>query len=220
MPLAQYSSPAASFGAAPDGAPLAVVLLHGRDRTADEMLDLAERIALPSIAWLAPEAPSNSWYPMGFMAPGEGNQADLDRALDRVEREVRRLEAAGLPRRRIALAGFSQGACVACEYVRRHPTRWGALIAFTGGLPGAEGAAWTDEGGLHGTPVLLSNSDTDPWGPWRRVEETADLFGRMGAAVTLRLYPGREHVVGEDEIAEARTILAAALSQAALETSP
>jgi phospholipase/carboxylesterase len=220
MPLAQYSSPAASFGAAPEGAPLAAVLLHGRDRTAQEMLDLAERIALPSVAWRAPAAPSGSWYPMGFMAPGEANQADLDRALYRVEREVRALEAAGLPRRRIALVGFSQGACVACEYVRRHPARWGALIAFTGGLPGPDGAVWTDAGGLGGTPVLLSNSEADPWVPWRRVEETADVFSRMGAAVTLRLYPGREHVVGDDEISEARTILAAAASQASLETSP
>ena len=220
MPPAPSSPPAASQGAATDGAPLAAVLLHGRDRTAREMLALADRIALPHIAWIAPEAPSGSWYPMGFMTPGEANQAHLDRALDRVEREVRRLEAAGLPRRRIALVGFSQGACVACEYVRRRPTRWGALIAFTGGLPGADGARWTDDAGLLGTPVLLSNSEADPWVPWRRVEETAAVFARMGAAVTLRLYPGRDHVVDDDEIREARAILAEAVSQASLETSP
>jgi predicted esterase len=220
MPLAMFSPPAVPYGAALDDAPLAAVLLHGRDRTPDEMLALAERIALPRIAWLAPEAPGGSWYPLGFMGPGEANRVHLDLALGRVEREVRSLEAAGLPRRRIALVGFSQGACVACEYVRRHPTRWGALIAFTGGLPGPDGARWTDDAGLRGTPVLLSNSEADPWVPWRRVEETAAVFTRMGATVTLRLYPGREHVVDDAEIREARMILAAAASQGSPETSP
>lgn len=220
MPLATSSPPAASYGAAPDGAPLAAVLLHGRDRTAAEMIGLAERIALPELAWRAPEAPGGSWYPQGFMAPDDANQPDLDRALDRVEQEVRRLEQAGLSRRRIALVGFSQGAVLACEYVRRHPTRWGALIAFTGGLPGPAGTTWTGRGALDGTPVLLSAGDQDALVPWSRVAETAAAFTRMGAAVTLRRYPGGEHVVDDDEIREARTILAVAASQDCLETSP
>jgi predicted esterase len=177
------------------------------------MIALAERIALPDIAWLALEAPGGSWYPGRFMEPIEANQPHLDRALDRIDHEVRALEARGVSRRRIALVGFSQGACVACEHLRRHPGRWGALIAFTGGLFGPPGSAWPDSlgadagSGLDGTPVLLSNGDRDDWVPWCRVEDTAAVFRRMGAAVTLRLYPGREHVVSDDEIREARTIL-------------
>jgi len=184
------------------------------------MIGLAERIALPQIAWRAPQAPGGSWYPQGFMAPDAANQPCLDLALERIDGEVRSLQAAGLSRRRIALVGFSQGACVACEYVRRHPTRWGAVIAFTGGLPGPEGTAWSERGGLDGTPVLLSVGDQDVLVPWRRVQETAAVFSQMGAAVTLRLYPGGEHVVDDDEIREARTILAVAASQSCLETSP
>jgi predicted esterase len=220
MPLATSSPLAVSYGAAPDGAPLGVVLLHGRDRTPGEMIGLAERIALPQLAWRAPEAPGGSWYPESFMAPDEANRRDLDLALNRVEQEVRALERAGLPRRRIALIGFSQGAVLACEYVRRHPARWGALIAFTGGLPGPAGTAWTARAVLDATPVLLSAGDEDALVPWSRVEETAAAFTRMGAAVTLRRYPGGEHVVDDDEIREARTILAAAASQGCLETHP
>jgi phospholipase/carboxylesterase len=220
MPLATSSPPAASYGAAPDGAPLAVVLLHGRDRTAAEMIGLAQRIALPRLAWSAPEATGGSWYPESFMAPNEANRRHLDLALDRVEQEVRGLEAKGLPRRRIALIGFSQGAVLACEYVRRHPERWGALIAFTGGLPGPAGTTWTGAAALDATPVLLSAGDQDALVPWSRVEETAAAFTRMGAAVTLRRYPGGEHVVDDDEIREARTILAAAAGQGCLETNP
>ena len=220
MPLATPSPPAVPHGAAPHGAPLGVVLLHGRDRTAGEMIGLAERIALPQLAWRAPEAPSGSWYPQSFLAPDAANQRDMDLALERVEQEVRALERAGLARRRIALIGFSQGAVLACEYVRRHPQRWGALIAFTGGLSGPAGTRWTAPATLEGTPVLLSAGDEDALVPWTRVEETAAAFSRMGAAVTLRRYPGGDHVVDDEEIREARTILAAAASQDCLETSP
>ena len=37
--------------------------MHGRGRTAKEMRALAERIALPEMAWLAVDAPGQSWYP-------------------------------------------------------------------------------------------------------------------------------------------------------------
>ena len=144
----------------------------------------------------------------------EANQPQLDQTLARVEAEVRRLEALGVPRRRIALIGFSQGACIACEYVRRHPARWAAVIAFTGGLFGPEGSVWDAPDRLAGSPVLLSNSDHDEWVPWPRTEETAAVFRRMGAEVSLKLYPGRDHVVGDDEIDEARTILRRALADA------
>ncbi len=128
------------YGADPRGAPLSVVLIHGRDRSAAEMIGLAERIGLPEVAWRALQAPGGTWYPQSFLAPLRANQPRLDQTLARVEQEVRTLEALGVPRRRIAVIGFSQGACVACEYVRRYPRPWGALIAFTGGLCGQQGS--------------------------------------------------------------------------------
>lgn len=203
--------PAIPYGADPAGAPLSAVLIHGRDREAAEMIGLAERIALPEVAWRALQAPGGSWYPESFLAPLPANQPRLDQSLARVEAEVRALEALGVPRRRIALIGFSQGACVACEYVRRHPQRWGALIAFTGGLFGPTGTAWDATGLLDRTPALLSNSDADEFVPWPRTEESAIVLGRMGADVTLKLYPGRDHIVGDDEIGQARAILRRAL---------
>ncbi len=200
-------------GADPAGAPLAAVLIHGRGRDAAEMIGLAGRIGLPQIAWRALQGKGGSWYPGKFMDPIEANQPHLDQTLARVEAEVQALEALGVPRRRIALVGFSQGACIACEYVHRHPRRWAALIAFTGGLFGPEGAVWDAPPALGGTPVLLSNGDRDDWVPWPRVEETAAVFQRMGAEVTLKLYPGRDHLVDDGEIDEARTILRRAVAQ-------
>jgi predicted esterase len=201
------------YGADPAGAPLCGVLVHGRGRTPAEMIGLAERIGLPQIAWRALQAPGGSWYPGSFLEPIEANQPALDRSLAQVEAEVRALEAVGVEPRRIALVGFSQGACVACEYVRRHPRRWGGLIAWTGGLFGPDGSTWDGPDRLAGTPALLSNSDQDEFVPWPRTQETAAALRRMGAETALRLYPGREHIVGGAEIDEARALLQRALAE-------
>ncbi|HTI67728.1 MAG TPA: alpha/beta hydrolase [Caulobacteraceae bacterium] len=206
--------PSASFGAEERQALLAAVLLHGRHESPAHMVEIARRLGAPGVRYLALQAQGSQWYPRSFLAPLEANQPALDWALERVEQEVQGLEARGWPRRRIALIGYSQGACLACEYVYRHPTRWAGLLAFTGGLIGPPGTEWPAPGDLARTPVLLSNGDADPWVPWPRVETTARRFEAANAEVDLRLYPGRAHEVCDDEIAVGRAILDRALDRA------
>lgn len=199
--------PAVPFGAEVHPSSVVALLIHGRGQSPGDMIHIAQRMALPDVAYLALPAWQSSWYPESFLAPLEANQPRLGFALDRIERQVRDLEAMGCRRDQIALVGFSQGACLASEYVLRNPGRWRALIAFTGGLLGPQGTTWENLGALDRTPVLLSNGDTDPWVPWSRVEETARVFERMDGDVSLSLFPGREHMVCDAEIAAARDIL-------------
>ncbi len=172
------------------------------------MMGLARRIGLADMAYIAVAARGASFYPKSFLAPFDENQPELDRSLDRVDGVLRDVERAGLPRRRIACVGFSQGACLASEYVLRHPARWGALIALTGGLIGPPGTAWTPSARLDGTPVLLATAESDSWVPLDRVMETAAVFRAMGAEVDLRVSPGGEHVMDDGAVAAAREILA------------
>lgn len=195
-------------GASEQDASVAALLLHGRWQTPQYMVEVAGRIGAPDVAYVAPPAPGGTWYPETFLAPYEANRRSLEASLARLETEVRALEARGWSRDRIALIGFSQGACLAAEYVWRNPGRWASVMIFTGGLVGPEGHAWPVGGDLAGTPVLLSNGDEDPFVPWSRTVETADRFRAAGASVDLRLYPGREHLVNDEEVAIARTMLA------------
>lgn len=194
-------------------ASLAVVLLHGRGGSAEDILGLASAFDLPGIAYFAPQAAGHTWYPLSFMAPREANEPYLSSALAKVDAVIRSIEQAGLERNRIVVAGFSQGACLATEFVASHPARYGGLIAFTGGLIGAPG---TLKSGpvtgteLAGTPALLSSGDPDPHVPWQRVEESAAILRSMGAAVTTKRYPGRPHTITPEELAAARSLLAAA----------
>jgi predicted esterase len=189
-----------------------VVMMHGRGRDTEDVLGLAERIGEKTFAYLAPAAKDNSWYPYSFLEPFEKNEPYLSHALEVLDDLINDLVEKGIPKRRIVLAGFSQGACLVAGYAARNAERYGGILLFTGGLIGPFGTPWEYEGSFDGTPVFLGTSDVDEFVPEDRVRETAEVFERMGAKVTLRVYPGMDHIVNDDEIAAAKRILQDAAS--------
>jgi phospholipase/carboxylesterase len=204
-------SPVRHVGASLKDAVGAVVLLHGRGGSADDILSLAEEFYFPGLAYLAPEASGNSWYPRSFLAPIEKNEPWLTSALRKVQTTIQSVHDAGIPNERVVVAGFSQGACLATEYVARHPERYAALIAFTGGLIGPPGSDLSHAGDLAKTPAFFGSGDPDPHVPWERVQESADVLTQMGAVVITRRYAGRPHTVTREEIGIAKQLIEDAL---------
>jgi predicted esterase len=105
-------------GVLTDGAPIAeasvaMVMIHGRGADAADILGLAQLFERPDIAYLAPEAAGHVWYPNRFMAPVASNEPHLSSALAVVGRLVAAAGVAGVGPERIAILGFSQGACLA-----------------------------------------------------------------------------------------------------------
>jgi predicted esterase len=162
------------------------------------------------VTYLAPAAADRTWYPYSFMAETASNEPGLSSALNVLTMLVARIEGAGVPRSRIVLLGFSQGACLTAEFAVRHASRLGGVVIFSGGLIGPPGTTWDYPGHFDGTPVFLGCSDHDSHVPESRVAESADVLARMGAAVTKRIYPAMGHLVNDDEIAVAQGILDAA----------
>ncbi|WP_263352430.1 alpha/beta hydrolase [Acidicapsa acidisoli] len=209
------------FGAPLKQAALAVVLLHGRGGSAADILGLGQAIGEPEVAYLAPQAKGNTWYPQSFLAPRQANEPFLSSALAKVNAVVRSIEEAGIPRDRIVIGGFSQGACLSTEFVKSFPSRYGGLIALTGGLIGPPGSIRSDQTSsdqislrsaeLGGMPALFASGDPDPHVPWSRVEESAAILRDMGAEVTTRRYPGRPHTVTAEEIELARELIRSAI---------
>ena len=185
----------------------AAILIHGRGGSAEGMLELARAIGVEDVAWLAPQAEDGTWYPLSFMAAIESNEPWLSASLAVVDGLVAHCGAAGLPLERVALGGFSQGACLASEYAARNARRYGALVLLSGGLIGPPGTPRDYSGSLAGTPVLLGCSDVDPHIPVERVHETARVLRSMGAEVDERIYPGLGHTVVDDELEAAGAIL-------------
>jgi phospholipase/carboxylesterase len=187
-------------GEKPDRALCGMILMHGRGGTADWIMDFVEGFGSRRCAYLAPQAPGNSWYPGRFTAPLEENEPDLSSAFGVISRGIEKYVAAGIPAGRILLTGFSQGACISLEYAARHPRRYGGVLALSGGLMGPELCPEEYVGSLGNTPLLLTCSERDPFIPVERVKGTADIMGRLSADVTLRLYPDDGHRIRRGEI--------------------
>lgn len=210
------------------GAPLAeadaaLILLHGRGATAASILSLAAALDRPRLAVLAPQAANvgygPAWYPHSFLAPLAANEPWLSSALRLVRTTVATVDDAGLSADRLVIAGFSQGACLATEFAARNATRYGGLVALSGGLIGSEQIPGVDppadkrfdyEGSLDGTPAFLGCSDVDAHIPASRVEQSRDALLALGASVDMRIYPGMGHTVNDDELAAFQAIVDAA----------
>jgi phospholipase/carboxylesterase len=187
----------------------AVILLHGRGATAEDILGLASAFERPTLAYLAPAATGHTWYPYSFLAPLEKNEPWLTSALKKIGATVEHVIASGIPREKIIIAGFSQGACLATEFTARSVVSIGGLIAFTGGLIGPPGTKFAYTTSLATTMAFMGTGDPDPHVPWERVEESAAVLRSLGAQVTSRRYPGLPHTTSQDEIEEAKTLIAA-----------
>ena len=173
---------------------------------------MQDALNLASIAAIAPQAAGNSWYPHSFLAPLQANEPFLSSALRRIRSLVDNLVVHGIAGNRIALLGFSQGACLTLEFAARYPRRYAAVIGLTGGLIGPPGTPRDYPGSLAHTPVFLGTSDPDPHVPVERVRETKTVLERMGADVELRRYPGQAHTVNDDELEASRTLLTHAIA--------
>ncbi len=178
----------------------AMVMVHGRGATAEDILELAVELNRPGFAYLAPQAANNSWYPQSFLAPIASNEPWLSSALTRLSTVLQRVEEGGIPRERTILLGFSQGACLALEFAARHAQRYGGIAGLSGGLIGPDGTPRDYPGSFAGTPVFLGCSDQDFHIPKERVQQSAEVLRRLGADVTMRLYPNMGHTVNQDEI--------------------
>jgi predicted esterase len=199
--------PVLTLGPEPSAARLTMIMAHGRGASAEDMLGLAAEFRTADVAFLAPQAAGHTWYPNSFLVALRDNEPHLGSALRVIANLVDRLAAQQIPPERIALLGFSQGACLALEFAARHPHRYAGVCGLSGGLIGPPGTPRDYPGSLAGAPVFVGCSDVDPHIPLARVAETAEVFRRMGATVDERIYPGLGHTVNSDEIGAVRALL-------------
>ena len=192
--------PILTAGAPIAGARAALLAVHGRGARAEDILSVADQLNLPDLAYFAPQAARDAWYPNRFMAPLASNEPWLSSALAFLERALTQIDSAGVPPERVIFLGFSQGACLAMEFVARHARRYGGLVGLSGALIGPDDAPRSYAGSLAGTPVFLGCSDVDPHVPKERVHQSATVLHSLGGEVTERLYPNLGHTVNEDEI--------------------
>jgi phospholipase/carboxylesterase len=177
-----------------------LVMIHGRGGSAEDILGLSAHLHVTDFALLAPQATGNTWYPYSFMAKPSENEPWLSSALALLKDVLKDIYTAGLKNEQVFFLGFSQGACLALEFVTRNAAKYGGVVAFTGGLIGDKIYNENYGGDFSGTPVFIGTSDPDPHVPVQRVNDTAAILAQMNASLTKKIYKNMGHTISQDEI--------------------
>ena len=102
-------APVLQTGVPLDRARAVGILLHGRGARAENILELAQALRAQGVAWLAPQAAGNTWYPNRFIAPIASNEPWLSSALGQQVIVDNRVGASGAIGTRVAAAAEPDG---------------------------------------------------------------------------------------------------------------
>jgi len=185
----------------------ALIMIHGRGGSAEDILGLAQYLPVNDFALFAPQATNNTWYPYSFLTPPKENEPWLSSALAVIKEVVADVQATGIKTENIYLLGFSQGACLTLEFVARNATKFGGAVAFTGGLIGDKIYAENYTGDFAGTPIFIGTSDPDPHVPVERVHASAEILSEMHAQVTKKIYKNMGHTISQDEFDQVKDLI-------------
>lgn len=189
-----------------------VIWLHGLGADRFDFQPLAEALqrVLHGVRFVLPQAPSRpvtinggwsmpSWYDILAMSPERAiDLAQLEQSASSVLALIEEQLAAGIPARRIVLAGFSQGGAVVLHAAfRRWAGQLGGVLALSTYAPtfeetGQLGAIQREH------PVLCLHGRQDDVVPLALGQRAHDWLAARGVAVTWRSYAMGHEVVEEE----------------------
>lgn len=178
----------------------ALIMIHGRGGSAEDILSLSTHLNVTDYALVAPQATNHTWYPQSFLAPPAENEPWLSSSLKILEKLTTDIHQNGIAHENIYFLGFSQGACLMLEFLARNAFRYGGAVAFTGGLIGDRIYPENYQGDFNKMPILIGSSNPDFHVPVQRVKDTSALLEKMGAAVTEKIYNNMGHTISQEEL--------------------
>ncbi len=185
-----YPPPVAE-GAAGEPRPV-IVLLHGRGGRAEKMA----RLFRPSAAKIG----AVLVVPEAFEPYGDGFQwGKVDDGVYRVEHAIEfAAERHPIDRRRVIVAGFSQGAYLSLASVARDPRRFAGAVAI--GACDVQGLELAPEPLEDPPPVYIGIGSEDPG--YDGCRPVVKLYESFGFEVKFRVYRGYGHVFPQNYVWE------------------
>ena len=191
----------------------AVIWLHGLGADGYDFVPVVkelEGLGAPAARYVFPHAPMmpvtinngfvmRAWYDIrtADLAHREDEQsirASQQAVEELIGREVQR----GVPRARIVLAGFSQGAAITLQTGLRQAEPLAGLVALSGYLPLADRLAAERHAASAAVPVLMAHGTDDPVVPIGRAIVSRDLLASLGYDVSWHEYPMPHAVCAEE----------------------
>lgn len=190
-----------------DQAEKALIMIHGRGGSTQDILSLSQHLNVEDYAVLAPQATNGSWYPLSFIAPVEQNEPWLSSAIEMIGETVKSVLDSGIKAENIYFFGFSQGACLTLEFLARNAQKFGGAVAIIGGVIGDKINRENYKGDFAQTPIFLGTSNPDFHVPIERVYATANILREMNADVTEKVYANFGHSINQEEMELANSII-------------
>lgn len=202
-----------------DAPSAAVIWLHGLGADGYDFVPVVKELeaaGAPPLRYVFPHAPlrpvtindgfvMRAWYDIRTADLGQREDESGIRASQAaVEGLIGRQIGRGVPRGRIVLAGFSQGAAITLQTGLRQVEPLAGLIALSGYLPLADALAAERQAASDRVPILLAHGRDDPVVPIGRAVRSRDRLVSLGYAVEWHEYPMPHSVCAEEIEAIAR----------------
>lgn len=194
-------------GASEEEADMVVVLLHGYGASGDDLVGIAEALdasltgaAAGSVRFILPEAPHRligTANGLMWMARREVNSASLSQSRIALDALLDSLETAGVSPDALVLGGFSQGAMMSLDYVKRRHARGGApiggLLLLSGSTLDAEWDTSRDRlpsGTVLADRVFVAHGQADRVLPIEIAQRLVSQLESAGTEVVFEQFPG------------------------------
>ena len=196
----------------------AVIWMHGLGADGNDFAPIVPELdlrGLPGIRFVFPHAPMQAvtinngyvmraWYDV-TMADLEGKSRKPDEKGVRasqaaVDKLIARENARGIERRRIVLAGFSQGGAIALHTGLRYSDRLAGIMALSTYLPLAESLPADAAAANRDVPIFFAHGTYDPVIPLAMATSSRDKLLEQGYRVEWHEYP-MQHSVCAEEVA-------------------
>jgi homogentisate 1,2-dioxygenase len=185
----------ALFGPRLEDAHRVVFALHGRGSTAESILGSLRNVLGddPGVCVVAPQARDRCWYEASYSAVDPERDRELDLAIEELEAIVRQVSERA-PNAQLGLFGFSQGACVCFELLRREPDRFDVVVALSGARVHTV-VPRPIERARRAPRLLVGASEGDAWARSREIATAAREFEHAGVVVVQVPVPGSTHTL-------------------------
>jgi phospholipase/carboxylesterase len=176
-----------------------IIALHGFGASAHDLIGLApilhggRAIVLcpqgPAAVEVGPQMPPGyTWFPMSPGRPPEPTAVSMAQGLLEIFIDDA-CERYPVDKRKLVLAGFSQGGLMAYLIGLNDPTRYAGLLAMSSWLPDALADEIEAQPAHEALPTLVIHGTEDPMVPIDRAYASRDALLGMKVPVAFREYP-------------------------------
>ena len=166
---------------------VAIIAIHGWKGNRSSMEHVANALNMEYAQWTFIQGPyvvSDNKY--SWFEQNEKEEWRYQESFDLLHRAILNLNRNGFPNSKIFLLGFSQGACLAMEFIIRQKFSLGGIIPIAGFIVKKDRFKNDLAGGASNTPVLLIHGSRDEMVLPTESEIAFELISNAGFNVQLQ----------------------------------